>query len=843
MTPERYQQLKELFFRVQETESRNRAAFLAENCRDDRELQKAVLQLLASSAKTNGFIERAAYDVLSETLVADLPDISIEGQRIGAYKILREINHGGMGLVYLACRDDNLYQKQVAIKIVRGSVDSGELRRRFCDERRILARLDHPNIARLLDGGTTEDGLPYYVMDYVEGLALDQYCEQNNPSLSERLDLFRKVCAAVQYAHRNLVIHRDLKPSNILVTAAGVPQLVDFGIAKVFQDQEQGEATRTKVPMMTPEYASPEQISGGVITTASDIYSLGIILYELLTGRRLFHFKASSLEEIIQAITKLMPPKPSQAVANRSSLPQRGPAGRHGAERSKGLSPSISTPQSLRGDLDNIVLKALRKEPERRYATVDQFAEDIRRHLSGLPVIARPDTFFYRSSRFIKRNRVGVAVAAAIFVVLVIGAIAIVRQTQAARRESRVAAEERSRAVRAQAKAERINKFFQEMLGFANPSWYAPGYEKPRDLTVTEALDAAARKIENDLHEEPEVKADILLTIGDTFASIGRFEQSERALESAVRLRRDVFGENDVKLADALFILANTKRGLNKPGEMMGLYEQAYSIYRRNPGEESDYPYFLLDYADSFSAKGNHEANVRLTGEAIEILRRTKGENNAAVAVARMNLATAYYKWGDMEKAVAEGWGAYELVKPPAQITSQRVGQIILAGGDLERAEPLLVEAVSRLQVENNWQVAGLVSLAHLYQGRSDHQRAEALMARAMAINRRLYAPGHPTLLSHLASQGLIMTRAGKPRQGEAVMRQAIDQMSATQRPGFQGMLGECLLAQKRYSEAEPLILNYYRELKETQHPASPRLKKVREHLQTIEQFKLKPGN
>lgn len=840
MTPERYQQLKEMFFRVQEIESRNHAAFLDEKCRDDRDLQKAVLELLASSAKAKGFIERAAYDVLSATLVADLPAISIEGQRIGAYRILREINHGGMGLVYLASRDDNLYQKQVAIKIVRGSVDSFELRRRFCDERRILARLDHPNIARLLDGGTTEDGLPYYVMDYVEGLALDQFCEQNNLSISARLDLFRKVCAAVHYAHRNLVIHRDLKPSNILVTAAGVPQLLDFGIAKVFQDQEHGETTRTNLPVMTPEYASPEQISGGVITTASDIYSLGIILYELLTGRRLFHFKASSLEEIIQVITRVMPPKPSEAVANLSS--RKGHVGRH-AEPGKVLAPSICTPQSLRGDLDNIVLKALRKEPERRYATVDQFAEDIHRYLSGLPVIARPDTFFYRSSRFIKRNRVGVTVAAAALVLLVIGAVAIVRQTQAARRESRVAAEQRNRAVREQAKAERINKFFQEMLAFANPSWYAPGYEKPRDLTVAEALDVAARKIENDLHEEPEIKADILLTIGDTYASIGQFEKSERALESTVELRRDVYGENHVEIADALFILANTKRGLSKREEMMKLYEQAYSIYCRHPGEESDYPYFLLDYANTFSDKGNHAVNVRLTGEAIEILRRMKGESNVAVAIARMNLATAYYRWGDMEKAVAEGLAAYELVRPPAPMTSLRVGQIIFASGDLQKAEPLLLEAMSRFDVEDNWQVNALISLAHLYQGRGEHQKAEALMARAIAIDRRIYAPNHPTLLSHLASQGLIMTRAGRPRKGEAVMRQALDQMSPELRRGFQGSLGECLLTQKRYAEAEPLILNHYRAQKETQHPASPSLKKAREQLQAIEHFKLRVRN
>jgi serine/threonine protein kinase len=854
MTPEEYSRVKQLFFAVQEMESENRPAFLAENCDGDEELQNAVLALLASSAKVEGFIERAAYEVLSETLVADVPVVSIAGKRIGAYRVLREINHGGMGTVYLANRDDNTYQKQVAIKIVRGGFDSTEVRRRFYEERKILARLDHPNITKLLDGGTTDDGLPYYVMDYVEGVALNQYCEQNSLSINERLGLFRKVCAAVQYAHRNLVIHRDLKPSNILVTADGTPQLLDFGIAKVFQDEENAAATRTNLPVMTPEYASPEQITGKVITTATDIYSLGIILHELLTGSRPFHFKSNSLEEIIHFVCETEPTKPSQSIANgRSrSAGSKTDVARDGKDQGsktkdqKTTPPSpIRNPQLLKGDLDNIVLKALRKEPERRYATVEQFAEDIRRHQVGLPVIARADTFLYRSSKFIKRNRIGVTVTAGVFVLLIIGAIAIVRQTRIAEREARVAAEQRNRAVREQAKAERINKFFQEMLAFANPNWYAPGYNKPRDLTIIQALDEAARKIENDLNEEPEVKAEILMTIGDTYASLERFEQSERALESAVKLRREVYGEDNVKVADAFYLLANTKRILRKHEEMMKLYEQAYPIYRRHAEEESQYPYFLIDYANSFSDKGNHAENVRLCAEAVEMLRRLKGGNHAAIAVARMNLAVAYYRWGDMDNALAEGQAAYEMIKPATSLTVFRLGQIHLARGDLEKAEPLLLEAASRLEQEGNsiWQSNALGQLAHLYQAQNNHQKAEDFITRAIAIDRRHYASNHYSLLGDLINQGLILTRAGRPKQGEAVMRVALNQMNDEQRKSFAGDLGECLLAQHRYAEAEPLLLDRYRVLKETQHPTSPFLKTAHEQLQTITNFKLRITN
>lgn len=838
MTPERYSRVKQLFYAVQEIESDDRAAFLAKNCEGDGELQNAVAELLASSAKAEGFIERAAYEVLSETLVADPPGISVAGRRIGAYKVLREISHGGMGSVYLATRDDNIYQKQVAIKIVRGGFDSTELRRRFYDERKILARLDHPNITKLLDGGTTDEGLPYYVMDYVEGVALNQYCEQNGLSINERLELFRKVCGAVQYAHRNLVIHRDLKPSNILVAADGMPQLLDFGIAKVFQDEESAEATRTNLQVMTPEYASPEQISGKVITTASDIYSLGIILHELLTGRRPFHFKTSSLEEIIRAVCETEPPKPSDTETIRE-----GAKGRKGEREKSGngrsVSPSLHlpfSPSQLKGDLDNIVLKALRKEPERRYATVEQFAEDIRRHQAGLPVIARADTFRYRSSKFIRRNRLGVTVAAGVLVLLITGAVAVLRQTQIAEREARVAAEQRNRAIREQAKAERISKFFQEMLAFANPSWYAPGYDKPRDLTVAAALDEAARKIESNLHEEPDVKAEILLTIGDTYASIARYESSERALESAVKLRREVYGVDNVKVADALYLLANTKRALKKSEEMMKLYEQAYPIYRRHAEEESQYPYFVLDYAYTFSAKGNHAESVRLTTEAVDMLRRLKGGNHPAVAVARVNLAVAYYLWGDMDNALAEGQAGYDLIQPATPLTKLRLGQIHLARNELEKAEPLVVEAASRLEQDGSfsWQSNALTLLANLSQARGNHRKAEELMAQALTIDRRILAPNDQSLLSHTVTQGLILTHAGKPKQGEAVMREALKQMNDEQRKSFEGNLGECLLAQKRYAEAEPLLLNHYRALKERQHPASPRLKKTYEQLQTI---------
>lgn len=330
---------------------------------------------------------------------------------IGPYRVVRELGRGGMGTVYLAERADEQYQKQVAIKLIKRGMDTDAVIRHFWNERQILASFDHPNIARLFDGGTSEDGLSYFVMEYVDGVPISDFCDAHALSITERLKLFREVCAAVSYAHRHLVIHRDIKPSNILITAEGLPKLLDFGIAKILQAGEDAQAlaTMTGMRLMTPEYASPEQVRGEPVTTASDVYSLGVVLYELLTGRPPYHFKSQSPSEIERVVTQIEPEKPSIVAKDTVS-------------------------RSLRGDLDNIVLMALRKEPARRYQSVEQFSEDIRRHLETRPVLARADTVSYRAGKFIRRNKIALAAGSLVLLSLVAGLIVT---TWEARREKR----------------------------------------------------------------------------------------------------------------------------------------------------------------------------------------------------------------------------------------------------------------------------------------------------------------------------------------------------------------------------------------------------------------------
>ena len=403
-----------------------------------------------------------------------------------------------MSCVYLAARADEAFEKQVAIKIVERGLDTQEVTQRFQSERQILARLDHPNITRILDGGTTEEGLPFLVMDYVEGEPIDRYCDAHGLDVSARLKLFQGVCAAVQYAHQNLIIHRDIKPGNVLVTVDGVPRLLDFGIAKLVSAEAQAdEATRTVLRRLTPEYASPEQVRGEVLTTASDVYSLGVLLYRLLTGESPYRGRASSATLLERAICEEQPERPSVAAAR---------AGAGGSPAGEGMPEKRR--RRLQGDLDNIVLMALRKEPQRRYASVEQFSQDVGRHLANLPVIARPDTAAYRTAKFIRRHRTGVAATAAIVVLLVAGIVGTSWQ-------ARVARTERARAQQQFNDVRRLATSF--LFEFNSSIQNLPGATPARKLLVQRALEYLS-KLAQQAQGDPGLQrelAEAYLKVGD----------------------------------------------------------------------------------------------------------------------------------------------------------------------------------------------------------------------------------------------------------------------------------------------------------------------------------------
>jgi tetratricopeptide (TPR) repeat protein len=463
---DRLRQVRALFDAAMDKAPQERRALIDENAGSDAALRDEVLALLADEEAAKGFLSGSAVvpQSLAPTGSAEVRP-SLAGRQIGPYRLLDEIGHGGMGTVHRAARTDDAFQRTVALKLVRAAASSDFIQQRFLRERQILGRLQHPNIATVFDGGTTDDGQPYLVMEYVEGEPIDRYCAARELSTRHRLEMFRQVCAAVHYAHQNLVVHRDLKPGNILVTVDGTPKLLDFGIAKLLAAGVDPEAapTATMLPMMTPEYASPEQVRGETITTASDVYSLGVVLYELLTGRRPYVVRTESLEEIVRAVCGTEPAPPSVALRTGSV----------------GATPTPVTVGDLRGDVDTITLKALRKEPVRRYPSAQELSEDIRRYLKGLPVTARGESKTYRIAKFVGRHRLGAGAALLLAASLVGGIVVSVR-------EARIAEEQRRRAER---RFDDVRKLARTLMFDVHDGIAAlPGSTATRKLLVTEAL-------------------------------------------------------------------------------------------------------------------------------------------------------------------------------------------------------------------------------------------------------------------------------------------------------------------------------------------------------------------
>jgi len=509
---ERWQQIQDLFDEVVELDPGACQARLEAVRQGDPELCRRVQSLLAAYARRD--------DVLGLFEEPKEPLPGFVGRQVDRYRILKQLGRGGMGSVFLVQRDDQHFKGLAAIKLIRRGMDTEDILRRFRNERQILAALNHPGIARLLDGGMTEEGLPYFVMEYIDGAPLDHYCDQHRLSISERLDLFMGVCEAVQYAHQNLVVHRDLKPSNILVTTDGQVKLLDFGIAKVLNPVMSAVSmavTRTELRVMTPAYASPEQILGETITTASDVYTLGVLLYELLTGHQPHRLGGRLEPELVRIILEAEPAKPSMVVTQVEEI-----QGRDGATST--ITPEqVSARRSseikqlkrrLRGDLDNIVLKALRKEPSQRYASAEQLGADVQRFLFGSPILARKATAGYRLRKFVLRHRVSVAAATLVVLSLVAGLGAALWQAQVAQHERDVAQQEAE-------KLAQVTEFVVSVFEISNAS-----ESRGDTLTALEVLDRGAAWVESEMMEDSEIKAAMMDVLGRIYQNLGRFDDA-----------------------------------------------------------------------------------------------------------------------------------------------------------------------------------------------------------------------------------------------------------------------------------------------------------------------------
>ena len=572
------------------------------------------------------------------TAPGPVPPPEIDGVSIGPYRLVREVGRGGMGTVYLAVRSDDAYQKRVAIKVLKRGMDTEAIVGRFRNERQILASLEHPYIAGLLDGGTTAEGLPYFAMEYVEGQTIVEYCEARQLDTTARLELFRKICAAVQYAHQNLIIHRDIKPHNVLVAADGTPKLLDFGIAQLLNPELAGQAlapTAAGQPLMTPEYASPEQVRGLALTTATDVYSLGVLLYELLTGRRPYRIASRTPAEIERVVCNSEPVRPSTAVTHMEAdtASPDAPTEAVTAAIPTGVAGPLRTGDTgrlrkrLAGDLDNIVLKALSKEPSRRYASVDQFSEDVRRHLVGLPVIARADTLRYRAAKFVGRNRGAVAAALLIALALVAGTIGTAWQARVVRQE-RARAEQRFDQVRQLANA--------SLFDLHDSIRDLPGSTPARQLLVSKGLDYLDR-LSRDSGDRPDLKREM----AGAYVKVG-----------------DVQGRPfNPNLGDT----ANARAS----------YEKAVAIYESLGARTTADAWLRRELATAYlrlseiagSTGGTAEALKHATA-ALALQREAAGMSPAPDAAAAMDvqreLVTSHSRVGDMLSATGDTSGALE---------------------------------------------------------------------------------------------------------------------------------------------------------------------------------------
>ena len=771
MDPARWERIQDVFAAALELDAAARPGFLESACGDDPTVRNEVAEYLRSLDDDRDLVADAIRDEAVKILDIDIDTELLDGQTVGPYRLIRRIGQGGMGAVYLAARNDNQYERQVAIKLVRSDTAANpELIRRFRIERQILAGLDHPNIASMLDGGITLKGTPYLVMEYVNGVRIDEYCRTNSLSIRERVELFRTVCSAVQYAHRNLVVHRDIKPTNILVTSKGVPKLLDFGIAKLLQPgaalQDAG-LTQPAERLMTIEYASPEQIRGDAVTTATDTYALGIVLYELLTGEHPFGSQKSNPAAFQRAICETDAPRPSVA-ASRSAASSAG---------------------QLRGDLDQIVLMAIRKEPGSRYSSAEQLSEDLGRYLEGFPVIASRGTTRYRATKFIRRHRFGMA--SALTLVLLLAGFAFGMSVLAAR-----VTRERDSARQERARAEKVSEFLTGMFGSSDP------FLRSDVPTARQLLDDGSKRISKELPAQPEVRAKLLETMARAYQHLGVYDRAEDLFREEIQAANQAYGPGSLEASRILRELADVERRRSKLQDAETHLRQALAIHEKlPPGQDVELSHTLNNLALVLQIKGD-------LPQAEVYLRR-------AIAVSS---------------------------KYPEQIGEtltmrSNLGAVLLEMGKLEQAEPILREALDgrrRVLGEQHPQVAtSMGRLARALSARGKYEEAEQLYREALRRNRSALGDSHLDTLNTMVNLASLLQEEGSLQESESLYHAAVETGTRAlgehaDMAGWYGGLGSVLFSEGKPAEAEQAFQRGIAICKSRIGPGSIREAKIR---------------
>ena len=733
LNAERWSRVEDLFGRAAEMATGEREHYLNSACGDDSELRDYILSLLQADPAVEATVERTIVNTIRGAFGDDTSQADqMKGQLIGPYRVERLLGSGGMGMVYLAERADEQFDQQVAIKLGRHRLVDPQTELRLRHERQFLANLDHPNIARLFDGGTTEEGVPYLVMEHIDGVRIDTYCDLHQLTVDERLGLFRTICAAVHYAHQNLIIHRDIKATNILVTRDGIPKLLDFGIAKLIDAE--GSATdgltREGAVIMTFANAAPEQITGKNVTTATDVYGLGLLLYNLLSGLRAYETDNLTPGEVALLICEEERTSPGRRLLQKKKTAQADNDSLT-LQELKQIAANRSTSldrlqRRLRGDLDTIVLTALRKEPARRYRSAGAFADDIGLHLNSMPIVARADSWRYRAGKFVHRHFA--AVSAAVIVVAMLAAFTVVLSVQ-----NRNVMKERDT-------AREVIQFLEDIFMAHDPS-RARGV----DVTAAEILAEGADRIRSNLGNRPEIQSALMGTIGRVYYNLGEYPLSEEMLEQALRLRIQTEGESDAGVA----AIKN-------------------------------------DLAEVLIRRAEYERATELLLQSLAVNQRSNNGTSPMVATNLFNLANVYLATGrldDAEAAVRSSIAIFVQIREHFGIelaeAKGSLARILQVRGDLDQTESLLREAIEIISTsegpDHPYMAYYLQNLGVLLRTKGDLVAAEQTLQTAIDATRRILGDKHDLLAVVLVDQGMLLHVKGDYDEAERVIREALD--------------------------------------------------------------------
>ncbi|MHC5114449.1 MAG: tetratricopeptide repeat protein [Planctomycetota bacterium] len=798
---------KTIFAKALDRPPHERVDFLRRACAGDQQLEDRIRRLLAAHEQD--------VDLTGEVAATSNSDID-ELRQIGPYRVLQRIGEGGMGVVFLA-EQTRPIRRRVALKIIKLGMDTEEVMARFDAERQALALMNHPHIARILDAGATDRGRPYFVMEYVPGIPIVEYCDHRRLDTVERLRLFVQVCHAIQHAHQKGVIHRDLKPSNILVTeddGRALPKVIDFGVAKA-TSRPLGMATvHTELGRMigTPEYMSPEQAvrTPMDVDTRSDVYSLGVVLYELLSGDRPFELSNKTLDEIQREIREVEPGPPS----TRATRPGERAAV---AARQRGTNPTALARQ-LRGELDWITLMALHKAPPRRYQTPLALADDIERHVRHEPVRASPPSTTYRLAKFARRHALAVGAASIVMtIVIVLVTFYTVRLANEHERASRAA----ERALREARTAEQVTEFLVGLFRVADP-----GESRGSSITARELLDMGAQRITEELDGQPVVQARLLNTIGRVYLNLGLYQDAERLLEEALDLVEHAPGHDQVDVAESLNLVgeAHYARGDYEAAER--LLRRALQLRRDLLGEDDPVLGQSLNNVGAVLwAQGDHAAAEPFYREALALRRRLLGEESRGAAESMNNLAVLLHSAGDHAEAEKLYRRTLAIRKRvlgddhPLTINSMNnLGSLLRTRGDLVASEEFLRDALElRRQVlaEDHPEIAeSLEELAMTLQAQSRYDEAEPLLRRALALRAKQLRADHPLVARSLRGLAVLLGKQGDCEAAAPLFREAIDTYLESLDPDHwhvcraRSEYSACLTELGRYDEAEPLLLS-----------------------------------